>query len=41
MKGDTMKAINAGCNFYMSKLIDVQSFLEQVESSISEKTLGV
>lgn len=41
MKGDTIKAINAGCDFYMSKPIDVQSFLEQVESSISKKTLGV
>jgi two-component system cell cycle response regulator DivK len=41
MKGDANKAISAGCNFHMTKPIDVQSFLEQVDSSISKKLLGV
>lgn len=31
MKGDAEKALSAGCNAYMSKPINIQALLEQVE----------
>ena len=32
MKGDDQKAIQAGCNFYMSKPINIQELLEKVKN---------
>jgi len=31
MKGDAKKALDAGCNLYMSKPINIQELLEKVE----------
>ena len=34
MKGDVQKALEAGCNLYMSKPINIQELLETVENLI-------
>ena len=34
MKGDVEKALEAGCNFYMSKPINIQALLDMVEGLI-------
>jgi len=37
MRGDAEKVLNAGCNFYMSKPINIQELLEKVEVLINNK----
>lgn len=32
MKGDAQKVLQAGCDFYMTKPINIQEFMEKVES---------
>ena len=32
MKGDSQKALEAGCNFYISKPINIQELLEKIKS---------
>ena len=34
MKGDAQKALDAGCNVYMSKPINIQELLDKVESFV-------
>lgn len=36
MKGDAQKVLNAGCNEYISKPIDMQDFLVKIDNLISE-----
>jgi len=40
MKGDSQKALNAGCDAYMSKPINIVALVETVESFVREKTQG-
>lgn len=37
MKGDAQKALSAGCDFYMSKPINIQDLLEKVKNFASRK----
>ena len=37
MKGDAQKVMNAGCDFYMSKPINIIDLLEKVETLITKK----
>jgi len=41
MKGDDRKAIDAGCNLYMSKPINIQELLEKVKSLACRKAQGI
>lgn len=36
MRGDAEKVLNAGCDFYMSKPINIQELLEKVQTLISK-----
>lgn len=36
MKGDAQKAFDAGCNFYISKPINIQALLEKVENLVNK-----
>jgi len=36
MKGDAQKAFDAGCNFYISKPINIQALLEKVETLVNK-----
>jgi len=40
MKGDSQKALEAGCDAYMSKPINIVALVETVESFVREKTQG-
>jgi len=40
MKGDSQKALDAGCDAYMSKPINIVALVETVESFVREKTQG-
>jgi CheY-like chemotaxis protein len=40
MKGDAQKALEAGCDVYMSKPINIIELLETVESFVFEKQQG-
>jgi two-component system cell cycle response regulator DivK len=40
MKGDSQKALDAGCDAYMSKPINIVALVETVESFVCEKTQG-
>lgn len=40
MKGDSQKALDAGCDAYMSKPINIVTLVETVESFVREKTQG-
>jgi len=37
MKGDAIKALGAGCDFYISKPINIQELLEKVEEMTTNK----
>ena len=37
LKGDAQKVLNAGCNIYISKPINIQELIEIVESFISKE----
>lgn len=41
MKGDAQKALEAGCNLYMSKPINIQGLLDTVERIIHKEVRGV
>jgi len=38
MKGDAQKALDAGCNVYMSKPINIQELLDKVEKFVYKET---
>ena len=40
MKGDSQKALDAGCDVYMSKPINIVTLVETVEAFVCEKTQG-
>lgn len=40
MKGDAEKALNAGCNLYMAKPINIFELLEKVNAFVRNKALG-
>jgi two-component system cell cycle response regulator DivK len=40
LKGDSKKAIDAGCDVYMSKPINIFELLETVEALVGKKTQG-
>ena len=40
MKGDSKKAIDAGCDVYMSKPINIIELLETVEALVGKRTQG-
>jgi two-component system cell cycle response regulator DivK len=40
LKGDSQKALDAGCDFYIPKPIDIVELLETVEAMVCEKTRG-
>ena len=40
MKGDAQKALEAGCNIYMAKPINIFELLEKVNAFVREKTVG-
>lgn len=40
MRGDSKKAIDAGCDVYMSKPINIFELLETVEAFVGKKTQG-
>ena len=41
MKDDAQKALNAGCNAYMSKPINIQTLLEQVRQLTHKEARGI
>lgn len=41
MKGDVQKALEAGCNLYMSKPINIQELLDMVEGLIHKEVRGI
>jgi CheY-like chemotaxis protein len=41
MKGDAQKALEAGCNLYVSKPINIQGLLDTVERVIHKEVRGV
>jgi two-component system, cell cycle response regulator DivK len=41
MKGDVQKALEAGCNLYMSKPINIQKLLDMVEGLIHKEVRGI
>ena len=38
MKGDSQKAIDAGCNFYMSKPINIHELVERVKNFVFKES---
>lgn len=38
LKGDARKALNAGCDFYMSKPIDINEFISKVKFYLHQET---
>lgn len=40
MKGDAQKALQAGCDFYMTKPINIQELIDKVEFIASHKLRG-
>jgi two-component system cell cycle response regulator DivK len=41
MRGDAQKALEAGCDFYISKPIDIQGLLEKIDGLLLKNMLGV
>jgi CheY-like chemotaxis protein len=41
MRGDAIKIIGAGCDYYMSKPINIQELLEKVEMCASKKQVNL
>ena len=41
MKGDLQKVLNAGCNFYITKPINIQELLDKVEALTGKDTKGM
>ena len=38
MKGDSQKALDAGCNLYVSKPINIQDLLEKIKANLSSES---
>lgn len=41
MRGDAQKVLDAGCNLYISKPINMMELLERVESFLTEESRGI